>query len=181
MTREPVTSAEPWGLITPEERSIHEDQGFGVESALAPGKNGSDDHQHDADRTPHRESLGDRAERADVIEEDRGDNLPGYNETDRGADAEPRRKVRDGYYVASDNESTEVAIGRHAPHCLQRRKWFACDDHPGCHDNEADCKEGERSDRHTADHATHRSVRGSLNGNERADDHGERTPQDNVQ
>ena len=77
---------------------------IGVESALAPRKNDSDDHQHDADRTPHRESLDDRAERADVIDDDRGDNLPGYNETDRGADAEPRRKVRDGYYVASDND-----------------------------------------------------------------------------
>jgi hypothetical protein len=44
-------------------------------------------------------------------------------------------------------------------------------------DDEADCKEGERRDRNTADAATHRSVRGSLNGNERADDDGERTPQ----
>jgi hypothetical protein len=29
---------------------------------LAPGKNDSDDHQHDANRTTHRESLDDRAD-----------------------------------------------------------------------------------------------------------------------
>ena len=63
------------------------------------------------------------------------------------------------------------------PQRLQRRKRCAYDDRPGCHDDEADCEKGERRDRDTADHATHRSVRGRLNGNERADDHGERTQQ----
>src|SRR6266436_8137759 len=123
------------------------------------------------------ESLHDCAERADVIDGDRGDDLPGYNETDRVADPEPGREKRDGYHVARNNESTKVAIGRHVLQCLQRRKRFAYDDRPGCDDDEADGKEGERRDRHTADRATHRSVRGGLNGNERTDDHGDRTQQ----
>jgi hypothetical protein len=59
-----------------------------------PGKNDSNDHQHGANRTTHRESLDDRAERADVIDDDRGDDLSGYDETDRIADAEPRREKR---------------------------------------------------------------------------------------
>ena len=128
-------------------------------------------------RTARRESLDDRAKRADVIDDDRGDDLPGYDETDRVADAEPRREKRDGYHVARNNESTTPAIGRHEPQSLQRRKRYAYDDRPGCNHDEADCKEGERRDRHTADHATHRGVRGSLNGNERADEHSERTKQ----
>jgi hypothetical protein len=82
---------------------------------LAPGKNDSDDHQHDANRTTHRESLDDRAERADVIDDDRSDDLPGDDETDRVADAEPRREKGDGYHVACNNESTKPAIGRHVP------------------------------------------------------------------
>jgi len=97
--------------------------------------------------------------------------------SDRVADAEPGREKRDGYHVARNNESTKVTIGRHVPQCLQRRKGFAYDDRPGCDDDEADCKEGERRDRNTADRATHRSVRGSLNGNERADDYGDRAQQ----
>jgi len=121
--------------------------------------------------------LDDRAEGADVIDDDRGDDLPGYDETDRVADTEPRREKRDGYHVAGNNESTQPAIGGHVPQCLQRRKRYTDSDRPGCDDDEADCKEGERRDRNTADHATHRSVRGSLNGNKRADDHGERTQQ----
>src|ERR1700720_3756387 len=52
---------------------------------LAPGENDSDDHQHDANRTADRESLDDRAERADVIDDDRGDDLPDDDETDRVA------------------------------------------------------------------------------------------------
>ena len=32
----------------------------------------------------------------------------------------------------------------------------------------------------TSDHATHRSVRGRLNGNERADDHGKRAQHHNA-
>ncbi len=42
----------------------------------------------------------DRAERAGVIDDDRGDDLPGDDETDRVADAEPRREKRDGYHIA---------------------------------------------------------------------------------
>jgi hypothetical protein len=66
------------------------------------------------------------------------------------------------------------------PQRFQRRQRFVHDDRPGCHDDEAGGKKGERRDRHTADRAIHRSVRGSLNGNERADDHGERTQQDKL-
>ncbi len=63
-------------------------------------RNGSGLCGKDAHRTAHRESLDDRAERADVIDDDRGDDLPGDDETDRVADAEPRREKRDGYHVA---------------------------------------------------------------------------------
>jgi hypothetical protein len=80
------------------------------------GENDADDHQHDANRPAHRESLDDRAERADVIDDDR-------------------------------------------------------------RDDEADCEKGVRRDHNTASHATHRRVRGSLNGNQRSNDHRERTQQ----
>src|SRR4029077_4534566 len=111
------------------------------------------------------ESLDDRTKGADVIDDDRGDDLPGYDETDCVADAEPRREKRDGYQLDGNNESTKVAIGRHVPQRLQRRKRYTYDDRPGCNDDEADRKEGERRDHNTAGHATHRRVRGSLNGN----------------
>ena len=91
------------------------------ERGLASGENDPDDHQHGANRTTHRESLDDRAERADVVDDDGRDDLPGHDETDRIADAEPRREKRDGYHVAGHNESTKPAIGRHAPQCFQRR------------------------------------------------------------
>jgi pimeloyl-ACP methyl ester carboxylesterase len=58
------------------------------------------------------------------------------------------------------------------------RMALAYDDRPGRNYDEADGKEGQRRDRHTANSATHRRVRGRLNGNERADDHGGRTQQD---
>src|SRR5205814_1617261 len=83
--------------------------------------------------------------------------------------------------VAGNNESTKPAIGRHAPQCVQRRERDAYDDRPCGHDDEADCKEGERRDRHAADHPAHRGVRGGLNRNERADYHGERTQQHEAQ
>ena len=100
--------------------------------------------KHDANHTTHRESLDGRTECADVIDGDCGDDLPGDDETDRVADAESRREKRDGYHVARDNESTEVAVGRHLPQRLQRRKRHAYDDRPRCDDDEADCKEGDR-------------------------------------
>src|SRR5580698_2679588 len=111
-------------------------KGWPHRSTLAPSENDSDDHQHDAHRTGHRESLDDRAEPADVIDDDRGDDLPGHDETDRVADAEPRREKRDGYHVACNNESTKVAVGWHVPQCLQRWKRYAYDDRPGCYGNE---------------------------------------------
>ena len=74
--------------------------------------------------------------------------------------------------TASENHTGERAS--------QTGKRFAYDDHPGCNDDEADCEQGERRDRNTADDATHRSVRRSLNGDERADDHGESTQEYNA-
>ena len=102
---------------------------------LAPGENDSDDHQHDANRTAHRKSFYDRAERADVIDDDRGDDLPGDDETDRVADAEPGSEKGDGGHVARHDESTEVAIGRYAPQGVQRRKGLANDNRPGRDDD----------------------------------------------
>jgi len=75
---------------------IFERHGGRPAPTLAPSEHDSDDHQHDADRTGHRESLDDRAERTEVIDDDRGDDLPGDDETDRIADAEARREKRDG-------------------------------------------------------------------------------------
>src|SRR5947207_14230361 len=66
------------------------------ECGLASGENDSDDHQHGANRTTHRESLDDRAERADVGDDDGRDDLPGHDETDRIADAEPPVRITAG-------------------------------------------------------------------------------------
>ena len=44
--------------------------------------------------------MDERAERSYMSDYDRSDNLPGYDETDRVADAEPRREKSDGYDVA---------------------------------------------------------------------------------
>src|SRR4029077_18456394 len=101
--------------------------------------------------------------------------------TDRVADTKPRREKRNGNHVARHDESTAIAVGRHLPERLHRGHWDADDDRPGPNNDEADGEEGNRCDRHTADHAAHRCIGGSLNGNQGADDHGERTPQDDVQ
>src|ERR1700757_2060324 len=66
---------------------------------LAAGEHDSDDHQHGAKRTTHRESVDDRTERANMVDDDGRDDLPGHDETDRIADAEPRREKRDRDHV----------------------------------------------------------------------------------